>query len=77
MHSRLFGHPPSLVTTTLVVAEGHGRLLRPGSMTRLEAEYLALNRAALRRRLTENEKKLARMCPLKMQTRRKEAAATA
>ena len=43
---------------------------------RLEAQYVALNPAALRRRLTDNEKKLARMCSLKMQTRRKEVAAT-
>ena len=44
---------------------------------RLEAEYLSLNPAELRRRLTDNEKKLARMCSLKMETRRKEVAATA
>ena len=37
---------------------------------------MALNSAALRRRLTESEEKLARMCSLKVQTRRKEAAAT-
>lgn len=43
---------------------------------RLEEEYLQLNPAALRRRLTDNEKKLARMCSLKMQTRGKEVAAT-
>ena len=39
--------------------------------------YLSLNPAALRRRLTDNEKKLARMCSLKMETRRKEVTATA
>ncbi|MBM3148016.1 MAG: hypothetical protein FJ000_09020, partial [Actinobacteria bacterium] len=43
---------------------------------RLAAQYASLNPAALRRRLTDNEKKLARMCSLKMQTRRKEVAAT-
>lgn len=43
---------------------------------RLEEEYLQLNPAALRRRLTDNEKKLARMCSLKMQTRGREVAAT-
>jgi len=62
-------------------ATPHERLLALGALdeataTRLEAEYLALNPAALRRRLTDNEKKLARMCSLKMQTRRKEVAAT-
>ena len=60
----------------------HERLLAlealdEATAARLEAEYLALNPAALRRRLTESEKKLARMCSLKMQTRRKEVAATA
>jgi hypothetical protein len=44
---------------------------------RLKERYLALNPAALRRRLTDNEKKLARMCSLKMQIRRKEVATTA
>jgi hypothetical protein len=44
---------------------------------RLREQYLSLNPAALRRRLTDNEKKLARMCSLKMETRRKEVAATA
>jgi hypothetical protein len=43
----------------------------------LEELYLSLNPAALRRRLTDNEKKLARMCSLKTQIRRKEVAATA
>ena len=59
----------------------HQRLLALGALekataARLEAEYLTLNPAALRRRLTDNEKKLARMCSLKMQTRGKEVAAT-
>jgi hypothetical protein len=59
----------------------HERLLALGALekataARLEEEYLTLNPAALRRRLTDNEKKLARMCSLKMQTRRKEVAAT-
>jgi len=63
-------------------ATPHERLLALGALdeasaARLEEEYLALNPAALRRRLTDNEKKLARMCSLKMQTRRKEVAATA
>lgn len=43
---------------------------------RLEAEYLSLNPAELRRRLTDNEKKLVRMCSLKMDSRRREVAAT-
>ena len=43
---------------------------------RLETEYLALNPAELRRRLTDNEKKLMRLCGLKMQTRGREVAAT-
>jgi len=59
----------------------HERLLAlealdEATTARLQAQYLALNPAALRRRLTDNEKKLARMCSLKMQTRRKEVAAT-
>ena len=59
----------------------HERLLALGALddataARLEAQYLSLNPAALRRRLTDNEKKLARMCSLKMQTRRREVAAT-
>ena len=52
------------------------KALEEATTARLEAEYLALNPAALRRRLTDNEKKLARMCSLKMQTRSKEVAAT-
>jgi len=43
----------------------------------LAEQYLSLNPAELRRRLTDNEKKLAKMCGLKMETRRKEVAATA
>ena len=59
----------------------HERLLALGALdeataARLEEQFLALNPAALRRRLTDNEKKLARMCGLKMQIRRKEVAAT-
>ena len=50
--------------------------LTPETAARLKEQYLALNPAALRRRLTDNEKKLVRMCALKMQTRRKEVAAT-
>ena len=62
-------------------ATPHQRLLAlkaldEATAARLEDEYLTLNPAALRRRLTDNEKKLARMCSLKMQTRRKEVAAT-
>lgn len=62
-------------------ATPHQRLLAlkaldEATAQRLEAEYLALNPAALRRRLTDNEKKLTRMCSLKMQTREKEVAAT-
>jgi hypothetical protein len=59
----------------------HRRLLALGALdeqsaVRLEEQYLALNPAELRRRLTDNEKKLARMCSLKMQNRRREVAAT-
>ena len=43
---------------------------------RLREEYLSLNPAALRRRLTDNEKKLIRMCALKMRNREREVAAT-
>ena len=50
--------------------------LTPETAARLKEQYLALNPAALRRRLTDNEKRLARMCSLKMQIRRKEVAAT-
>jgi len=62
-------------------ATPHQRLLAlkaldEATAARLEAQYLTLNPAALRRRLTDNEKKLARMCSLKMQTRGKEVAAT-
>jgi hypothetical protein len=62
-------------------ATPHQRLLALGvldeaTVARLEAEYLQLNPAALRRRLTDHEKKLARMCSLKMQARGREVAAT-
>jgi len=62
-------------------ATPYRRLLAAGVLDeptreRLAAQYASLNPAALRRRLTDNEKKLARMCSLKMQTRRKEVAAT-
>ena len=53
------------------------RALDEQAETRLEAEYLALNPAALRRRLTDNERKLMRLCGLKEELRRKEVAATA
>jgi hypothetical protein len=43
---------------------------------RLADEYLSLNPAELRRRLTDSEKKLMRMCSLKMDSRRREVAAT-
>ena len=52
------------------------KVLEKATTARLEAEYLALNPAALRRRLSDNERKLARMCSLKMRTRGKEVAAT-
>jgi hypothetical protein len=60
----------------------HRRLVALGALSaettaQLEAEYLALNPAELRRRLTDNEKKLVRMCSLKMQTRGREVTATA
>ena len=63
-------------------ATPHQRLLALGALDEagaaaLQEKYLTLNPAALRRRLTDNEKKLARMCSLKMQTRRREVAATA
>lgn len=62
-------------------ATPHQRLIALGALdkqtaARLEAEYLQLNPAELRRRLTDNEKKLMRMCSLKMQTRGREVAAT-
>lgn len=53
------------------------KALDEATAAKLKKQYLALNPAALRRRLTDNEKKLARMCSLKMQIRRKEVAATA
>lgn len=63
-------------------ATPYQRLLALGALSEeqqkgLEALYLSLNPAALRRRLTDSEKKLARMCSQKMETRRKEVAATA
>ena len=62
-------------------ATPYRRLLALGALDeatarRLEEEYLTLNPAALRRRLTDNERKLARMCSLKMRNRREEVAAT-
>jgi len=62
-------------------ATPYRRLLALGALdektaARLEAEYLALNPAELRRRLTDNEKKLMRMCALKMDSRGREVAAT-
>jgi hypothetical protein len=62
-------------------ATPYQRLLALGALNeagkqRLAALYLALNPAELRRRLTDNEKKLARMCALKMQSRGREVAAT-
>ena len=36
----------------------------------LEEQYLALNPAALRRRLTDDERKLARLCALKDETQK-------
>jgi len=62
-------------------ATPHERLLALGVLdeaaaAQLEGQFLTLNPAALRRRLTDNEKKLARMCSLKMRTRRKAVAAT-
>lgn len=59
----------------------HRRLLALGALdeqaaARLETEYRSLNPAELRRRLTDNEKKLIRMCSLKMDSRRREVAAT-
>ena len=50
--------------------------LDEATAARLELQYLALNPAQLRRRLTDNEKKLMRLCSLKMQTRGREVAAT-
>ncbi len=59
----------------------HRRLLTLGALdeettARLEQQYLSLNPAELRRRLTDNEKKLMRMCALKMESRGREVAAT-
>jgi hypothetical protein len=62
-------------------ATPHRRLIALGALdeqtvARLEAEYLSLNPAELRRRLTDNEKKLTRMCALKTDSRGREVAAT-
>jgi predicted nucleic acid-binding protein len=38
---RLFAHPPALVTTTLVIAEGHGWFLRRFDVTRA-LQFLAM-----------------------------------
>jgi len=43
---------------------------------RLKAQYLSLNPAELRRRLTDNERKLIRLCAQKERIRREEVAAT-
>jgi hypothetical protein len=63
-------------------ATPYQRLLALGALSEkqqeeLEALCLSLNPADLRRRLTGNERKLARLCSLKMETRRKEVTATA
>ena len=63
-------------------ATPYARLLALGAldartMARLEDLYLALNPAELRRRLTDNERKLVRLCALEEQVGRKEVAATA
>jgi len=52
------------------------KALDEATAARLAAEYLSLNPAELRRRLTDNEKKLTRMCALKMDSRGREVAAT-
>jgi hypothetical protein len=59
----------------------HERLLVLGVLdaattAQLQEQFLTLNPAALRRRLTDAEKKLARLCAIKTETRRKEVAAT-
>lgn len=59
----------------------YARLLALGALgevtaARLAQQYLDLNPAALRRRLTDNERKLMRLCSLKMETRRREVTAT-
>ena len=53
------------------------KVLDEQTAARLKEQYLGLNPAALRRRLTDNERKLAKLCSLKMQIRRREVAATA
>jgi len=52
------------------------KALDEATAARLAAECLSLNPAELRRRLTDNEKKLTRMCALKMDSRGREVAAT-
>ena len=59
----------------------YGRLIALGVLdvktaARLQAEYLSLNPAELRRRLTDNERKLIRLCAQKERIRREEVAAT-
>jgi hypothetical protein len=63
-------------------ATPYQRLLSLGALSEnkraeLAALYETLNPAALRRRLTDNERRLIRLCALKEQTRRQEVAASA
>jgi hypothetical protein len=53
------------------------KVLSEEKQEELNKLYLTLNPAELRRSLTDSERKLARMCSLKMEIRRKEVAATA
>ena len=53
------------------------KALDEATAARMRVLYLQLNPAELRRRLTDNERKLMRLCALKEQLRRKEVAATA
>jgi len=53
------------------------RALDEATAARLQELYLTLNPAELRRRLTDNERQLTRLCALKERTRREEVAATA
>ena len=53
------------------------KALDEATAARMRVLYLQLNPAALRRRLTDNERKLLRLCGLKEELRRKEVAATA
>jgi len=50
------------------------RLIAPAQ--RLRQQYLALNPGELRRRLTDNERKLMRLCASKERIRREGVAAT-